>query len=97
MAQPLGEGLAVVCLERFALADDDNLFGGEHGDGIAGGDDGIGDGRDVGIRGKEDLPGHRVVLAVAEGFLEELPDSSFLAEFVLADERDNHAGWGYLS
>ena len=90
MRNPLGDGLAIVSLHGFGFAHDNDLFRREHRHGIAGFDDDIGDGCDVGVGGVQHLLRHRIRNPVAKSLGQELFDSLVLAELVFADERYEH-------
>ena len=90
MGNPFGDCLAIVGFHGFGLAYDDDLFRREHRHGIAGFDDDIGDGGDVGVGGVQHLLGHRIRNPVAKSISEEFLDSLVLAELVFADERYEH-------
>ena len=91
MAEPFGEGLGVVGLEGLGLAYHHGLFRTEHGHGIAGADDGLGDGGNVGVCGVQDLLGKRIVFPLAQGIGDELLNADVLGELVLAYQGDNHS------
>ena len=90
MPQPFGQGFGVVCLEGFGLAYHYGLFRTEHGHGVAGGHYRFGNGRDVRVRGVQDLLGKRVVFPFAQGIGNEFLDADVLGKLVLANEGYNH-------